>query len=195
MTRLLAAAVAFVCLSSLAVAGPRLVEGAAAPPLPAWVPFCVQSYAECAVDTSEPAVIPLTADSRELLDAVNRYVNRTIVTVADMAHLGVVDLWTLPTDGIGDCEDLQLLKRKMLVEAGLPRRALRMTVVLDRAGDGHAVLTAITSQGDLVLDNLNPEVLPWEATGYVFVKRESQAGQEWFWLDHPTVEVAEASSR
>ena len=41
------------------------------------------------------------------------------------------DRWDLPTTGYGDCEDMQLLKRKLLAERGLPRRAMRMTVVIN----------------------------------------------------------------
>ena len=44
---------------------------------------------------------------------------------------GVPDRWDLPTTGYGDCEDMQLLKRKLLAERGLPRRAMRMTVVIN----------------------------------------------------------------
>ena len=49
-----------------------------------------------------------------------------------------------------------------------------MTVVIDEKGEGHAVLTLITSRGDLILDNKTNAVLPWTQTGYTFVKRESQ---------------------
>src|SRR4051812_13095261 len=73
--------------------------------------------------------------------------------MTDSDHWGVEDRWELPTDGHGDCEDYQLLKRKLLAEAGLPRRALRMTVVVDDAtGQGHAVLTVRTSGDDLILE-------------------------------------------
>jgi predicted transglutaminase-like cysteine proteinase len=41
----------------------------------------------------------------------------------------------LAEDGFGDCEDYQLLKRHLLAEAGLPRRAMRMTVVVHPAVD------------------------------------------------------------
>ena len=58
-----------------------------------------------------------------------------------------------------------MLKRKLLVEAGLPRRVLRMTVVID-AGQGHAVLT-------LILDNRVDAVLPAAEVGYEFINRES----------------------
>ena len=60
--------------------------------------------------------------------------------MSDRDHWGVADRWDYPDDGAGDCEDIQLLKRKLLSAAGLPRRALRMTVVYDEHQTGHAVL-------------------------------------------------------
>ncbi len=192
MVRVWAAAALLMCLSAPALAGDHLAEAVEAPPLPAWVDFCERAGAECAIDTDEPLVIPFTAETSELLDAVNRYVNHTIIAKTDLEHLNQIDQWDLPTDGIGDCEDLQLLKRKMLVEAGVPRRAMRMTVVLDNLGAGHALLTVRTSAGDFVLDNLVPDVLPWRKAGYVFVKRESQHRVGWAWLEEPKVAVAVA---
>ena len=59
---------------------------------------------------------------------------------------------------------------------GLPRRAMRMTVVIDELGEGHAVLMVRTDQGDYILDNKTSSILPWDETGYVFIKRESQSG-------------------
>ena len=105
--------------------------------------------AQCAVDASEPEVIPLGSETLELIVAVNRYVNRLIAPRRDIDHSGRIDHWDFPADGEGDCEDYQLLKRRMLVEAGLPRRAMRMTVVIDETGEGHAVLTIRTAKGDL----------------------------------------------
>ena len=65
------------------------------------------------------------------------------------------------------------------MEAGLPRRALRMTVVIDERGDGHAVLMVRTDRGDFILDNKHQSVLPWHQTGYVYIKREGQDGRAW----------------
>ena len=89
------------------------------------------------------------------------------------------DRWDIPDDGYGDCEDYQLLKRKLLVKAGLPRRALRMTVVVDQQGEGHAVLMVRTDRGDFILDNKQNSILPWSQTKYRFVKRESDNGRSW----------------
>ena len=75
------------------------------------------------------------------------------------------------------------IKRQLLVKAGLPRRAMRMTVVLDQQGAGHAVLTLRTSEGDFILDNLQTQILRWDRTGYLFVKRESDVQTSWLALD------------
>ena len=151
----------------------------AAKPIAAWVSFCQSYAAECAVDRSEPARISLTAATWAQIVAVNKRVNKSVRAMTDMDHLGVPDRWDLAEDGIGDCEDFQLVKRKLLAEAGLSRRAMRMTVVIDEKGEGHAVLTLITNRGDLILDNKTSAVLPWAQTGYSFVKRESQNGVAW----------------
>ncbi len=70
-----------------------------------------------------------------------------------MEHWGVVERWSYPDDGKGDCEDYVLLKRRMLMQAGWPREALLITVVRDKKGEGHAVLTVKTDKGDFILDN------------------------------------------
>ena len=151
----------------------------AAKPIAAWVSFCQSYAAECAVNPAEPARIALTPATWAQIAAVNKRVNKSVRAMTDMDHLGTPDRWDLAEDGIGDCEDFQLLKRHLLAAAGLPRRAMRMTVVIDEKGEGHAVLTLITDRGDLVLDNKTSAILPWHRTGYVFVKRESQEATAW----------------
>ncbi|AWN34839.1 transglutaminase-like cysteine peptidase [Methylobacterium radiodurans] len=151
----------------------------AAKPIAAWVTFCQAYGAECAVDRNEPARISLTPALWSTIVAVNKRVNKSVRAMTDQDHLGTPDRWDLAEDGIGDCEDFQLLKRHLLAAAGLPKRAMRMTVVIDEKGEGHAVLTLITDRGDLVLDNKTSQILPWHRTGYVFVKRESQDATAW----------------
>jgi predicted transglutaminase-like cysteine proteinase len=48
-----------------------------------------------------------------------------------------------------------------------------MTVVRDEKGEGHAVLTVRTVQGDYILDNKVDEVRLWYKTPYSFVMRQS----------------------
>jgi predicted transglutaminase-like cysteine proteinase len=151
-------------------------------PIAAWAEFCERYPGECAVDRTEAASVTLTPALWQTINAVNRRINRSVEAVTDGDHWQAADRWDLAEDGRGDCEDFQLLKRRLLVEAGLPRRAMRMTVVIDEKGEGHAVLTIITNRGDLVLDNKTNAVLPWRQTGYTFVKRESQEAVGWMAL-------------
>ena len=130
---------------------------------------------------------------RDLL-RVNRWVNETVKPITDMDHWGVIEKWSLPSDGYGDCEDYVLLKRKMLIDAGWPREALLITVVRDKKGEGHAVLTVKSDKGEFVLDNQNENVLAWTDTGYRFVKRQSQSDPNvWVSLGDSRPAVATAS--
>jgi predicted transglutaminase-like cysteine proteinase len=89
-----------------------------------------------------------------------------------------------------------LLKRRMLMQAGWPRQALLITVVRDKQGDGHAVLTVKTDKGEFILDNQTEEVLLWSETEYRFVKRQSQIDPNlWIALGDPRPAAATASSR
>lgn len=166
-------------LTALPTRADTIEKNGSARPVAAWVKFCERFPGECAVNTAEAAVLPMTPGLWNALISVNRRVNGRVKPMTDRNHWGTVDSWDFPDDGIGDCEDYQLLKRRMLVERGLPRRALRMTVVIDELGEGHAVLMARTDRGDYVLDNKTNAVLPWERTGYTFIKREGQDGSAW----------------
>ncbi|MCJ2083432.1 transglutaminase-like cysteine peptidase [Methylobacterium sp. J-090] len=172
---------------------PALGAGTEARPVAAWNAFCARYPGECAVNVTEPTRITLTPAVRATLDSVNRRVNERIRPITDMAHWGVVDRWDFPDDGSGDCEDFQLLKRRMLVERGLPRRALRMTVVIDDIGEGHAVLMVRTDRGDLILDNKTNAILSGPRTGYTFIKREGQDGLAWVTLNGGASPVATAN--
>jgi predicted transglutaminase-like cysteine proteinase len=152
-------------------------------PIAGWTAFCARMPEECALDVAEPAVIPLTVAVWRTLRSVNHRVNTRIRPITDQAHWGVVDRWDFPDDGFGDCEDYQLLKRRMLAERGLPRRALLMTVVIDETNAGHAVLTVRTDHGDFILDNKTDAIRPWRRTGYSFIKRAGQDGQAWVSLE------------
>lgn len=163
-------------------------------PVQGWVKFCERYAGECEIDPTQPATISLSTRTWRTLNAVNRQVNAAIKPRTDMDHWGVVDRWDIPEDGFGDCEDYQLLKRRILVEQyHLPRRAMRMTVVIDEQGEGHAVLMVRTDEGDLILDNKRSAVLAWHRTGYVFVKREGQDGRDWVSLGDQTSPITTAN--
>lgn len=184
MSRLIwTALLTLVCLAEPVLASPRLMATSETSALRGWLGFCEREPAECAVDATEPEIITLTDTTRDLIETVNKLVNHSVLPVSDQNHWNVVDQWDFPTDGYGDCEDYQLLKRKILVEAGLPRRALRITVVIDETSAGHAVLMVRTNKGDLILDNRTNAVLRWSEIAYDFVKRESANSVGWVLLE------------
>ena len=57
-----------------------------------------------------------------------------------------------------------------------------MTAVLLDNGEGHAVLTARTPAGDLILDNRAREIKIWYQTNYNFKMRQSPKDPR-VWLD------------
>jgi predicted transglutaminase-like cysteine proteinase len=160
-----------------------------------WVDFCAREPMECAGPTTAPRTLVLSADVWSELVRVNDWVNETVKPLTDIEHWGVVERWSYPNDGYGDCEDYVLLKRRILMESGWPREALLVTVVLMEKNEGHAVLTVTTDKGDYVLDNLNKNILLWSATGYRFVKRQSQANpNDWVSLDRQPTIITAASN-
>ncbi|WP_245270625.1 transglutaminase-like cysteine peptidase [Beijerinckia mobilis] len=152
-----------------------------------WIDFCRRNPGECLDADRAPVTIQLNAATLRQLVRINAGVNKAIVPVSDADHWGVLDRWDYPTDGKGDCEDFALLKRKLLIEEGVPRQALLMTVVKDQQGEGHAVVTVETDHGEFILDNLQDELRPWDKTGYRFVKRQSQENENvWVQIGEPT---------
>jgi predicted transglutaminase-like cysteine proteinase len=161
-----------------------------------WIEFCVAYEPECKTKPTPPRDVMLSVQAWKDLERVNLFVNTHVKPMTDMEHWGVVERWNYPDDGYGDCEDYVLLKRKMLLQAAWPRQALLITVVRDRNGDGHAVLTVKTDKGEFILDNQNPEILLWSETGYHFVKRQSQNDPNlWVGLGEPRPAIATATSR
>ena len=161
-----------------------------------YIEFCNEMPRECAASNSEPRDVVLSAKVWKDLVRVNKWVNDSIAPMTDMDHWGVVEKWSYPDDGKGDCEDYVLLKRRMLMQAGWPREALLITVVRDKRGDGHAVLTVKTDRGELILDNQNATILPWYESGYRFVKRQSQSDPNvWVALGEPRPVPLTATAR
>jgi predicted transglutaminase-like cysteine proteinase len=140
-----------------------------------WVDFCNRHGEECTLGKLKPLDVRLTRQTWRILNEVNTKANNAIEPISNLDHWGTtLDHWDYPVDGKGDCKIYALFKRKLLVERGFPRQALLMTIVRDRTGEGHAVLTVKTDHGDFVLDNLSDEILPWSSTGYQFYKRQAQ---------------------
>ena len=158
------------------------IFGPAQPPH-GFVRFCEATPQECASDHGQESRFDASPERLKELDEINRMVNKQIAPATDLEVYGVNEYWTLPRTR-GDCEDYALLKRHDLIEKGWPVSALLMTVVRDEKGEGHAVLTARTQQGDFILDNKAEDVRLWSKTPYQFVMRQSYLNPKvWVALD------------
>jgi predicted transglutaminase-like cysteine proteinase len=94
-----------------------------------WIEFCAEHARECDTKPVEARDVVLTAKAWKDLVRINKWVNDTVKPITDLEHWGVVERWSYPDDGYGDCEDYVLLKRRMLMQSGWPRQALLITVV------------------------------------------------------------------
>jgi predicted transglutaminase-like cysteine proteinase len=169
------------------------VYGPSTPPY-GFVRFCEGHLEDCAPQRIGDVRFDPSAARMEELDRINRSVNAMITPDTDQEIYGVSEFWTYPVDR-GDCEDYALLKQKLLVERGWPKSSLLLTVVRDEKGEGHAVLTARTSEGDFVLDNKVDDIKMWSDTGYYYVMRQSYLDpQVWVSLDANDRRVAEPVS-
>jgi predicted transglutaminase-like cysteine proteinase len=158
------------------------VYGSSQPPY-GFVAFCERTPQECVVTSSDDSRYLATPQALSELDEVNRSVNHEIEPATDMEIYGVAEYWTLPKTR-GDCEDYALLKRHRLIAHGWPSSVLLMTVVRDEKNEGHAVLTARTTQGDYILDNKVDVVRLWNQTPYHYVMRQSYMDPKvWVSLD------------
>jgi predicted transglutaminase-like cysteine proteinase len=159
-------------------------------PPPGWVDFCARQPSECAGPTTVPG------RACALVGGVGGLGLAQHLGQTDIEHWGVVDRWSYPDDGYGDCEDYVLVKRRTLMQSGGPRDALLVTVVRDEKDEGHAVLTVTTDKGDYILDNQNKNILLWSETRYRFIKRQSQADPNvWVSLSNQQPAIATATSR
>ena len=134
--------------------------------------FCQQYADECNVRTKVGAAPRLTAAGWSAVEAINIIVNTTITPMTDMEVYGREEVWAYPVDA-GDCEDFALLKRKQLLQRGFSPADVLMTVVRKPDGEGHAVLTLRTAQGDYILDNLDSQIKLWSDTPYTYLKRQA----------------------
>jgi predicted transglutaminase-like cysteine proteinase len=156
--------------------------------------LCQRDASFCAPAPGIRQAMHLTPAQTALLGRVNAAVNHTIASTTDRKLYGKDEYWSLPTSA-GDCEDYVLLKRRMLIRAGLPEALLLITVVHDENDEGHAVLSVPTEEGDLVLDNRRDEILHWWETGYRFIKRQSErAPAIWVSLGNEKLQATDIAS-
>ncbi len=104
------------------------------------------------------------------LKQVNDFINKKIKFESDLQIWNKNDYWATPMQSIalqlGDCEDYSIAKYFTLASAGVPEEKLRLMYVQATLNhqytQAHMVLAyyATPDAEPLVLDNLNPEILP-----------------------------------
>jgi predicted transglutaminase-like cysteine proteinase len=96
-------------------------------------------------------------DGRARLGEINRVINLSIRAMDDLAQFGEADVWSSPLvtfyRGAGDCEDYAIAKYVALRMAGIAAEDLRIVVLVDTRGEGHAVAAARLDGHWLILDN------------------------------------------
>jgi predicted transglutaminase-like cysteine proteinase len=146
--------------------------GNSRPPI-GYVLFCKRGADECKAEDGKIERLQLTDEIWNDINQVNTFVNSSIKPSSDIDLYHTTEFWAYPTTA-GDCEDYVLLKKRLLVKLGFNADELLITVLLDEHGEGHAVLTVLTQNADLILDNRRDEVLSANQTNYKFLKRQSQ---------------------
>lgn len=149
------------------------------PPM-AFTQFCIRYADQC----REPKVrfrggpVHLTAERWDDLKDVNRTVNNGIVPEANTEGLAG-EKWLIGPSR-GDCNDYAVTKRAELLDRGWPSRVLLLSEVVTSWGEHHLVLVVRTSAGDLILDNLTPEIRPWSRAPYHWVRMQTPKNPN-FW--------------
>jgi predicted transglutaminase-like cysteine proteinase len=149
-------------------------------PMP-FVVFCMQYASDCNTEGTQTSV-ELTPEKFAELNEVNARVNGAIRPQEDTSAMR---LWKLDVDA-GDCNEYAVQKRHELIKAGWPAAALSLTVAKTAWGEGHLLVTVRTDHGDLVLDSLRREIVPWDQAHYHWIMRQSAADvRTWVAIDAP----------
>lgn len=177
-----ATALFLLCVPPAKAEPPHPTTAYVSPPA-GFISFCMRLPGQCDASAASPVELALTAERWQQIQHVNTNVNAAIWPQDDEAHYGRAEYWTIPTDGYGDCDDYALTKRKALIEAGVPIRALRIAIVLTPHNGRHAVLVVATNNGDFLLDNLTDAIIERHQSDYVWIEQQdAQYPREWISL-------------
>jgi len=141
------------------------------------VRFCLRYPEECQPNSATDEHIQ--PQKMSLLKSINQKVNQSISPRLKAYDNG--EGWTIAPH-TGDCNDYAVTKRHELLVHGLPSSALRLSVVKTPEGVGHLVLIVATTDGNMVMDNLTNEILPWQLTTYRWLKIQSMRDPH-FWSE------------
>ena len=133
----------------------------------AFTQFCMRYPGDCKPQRSgDRTQLDITRWSE--LDIVNRTVNSSIHPLRNEGGL-IGEKWLL-APASGDCNDYAVTKRHQLIAKGWSARTVLLSEVVTVSGEHHLVTVVRTDGGDLVLDNLTDEIMPWSRTPYRWVR-------------------------
>lgn len=133
----------------------------------AFTQFCVRYPGDCKPQRLGDRIeLDITRWSE--LDIVNRTVNSSIRPLRNEDGLAG-EKWLL-APASGDCNDYAVTKRHQLIAKGWSARTVLLSEVVTGSGEHHLVTVVRTDGGDLVLDNLTDEIMPWSRTPYRWVR-------------------------
>jgi predicted transglutaminase-like cysteine proteinase len=141
------------------------------PPM-AFTIFCLKYKDECKPRPHHIVFrggrLKLTAERLAQMQEINRRVNGAIRPEPNLEGLRG-EKWLLHPAS-GDCNDYAVTKRHDLIEKGFPARSVLLSEVVTTWGEHHLVVVVRTFSGDLVLDNLTGQILPWSKKSYRWVR-------------------------
>lgn len=149
------------------------------PPM-AYTQFCLRYKDQCKTEhiVFRGGPVRLTEQRWEDLKEVNRSVNSAITAEPNTEGLAG-EKWLIDPSR-GDCNDYAVSKRSQLLARGWPARALLLSEVVTSWGEHHLILVVRTSAGDLLLDNLTPQIRPWTRAPYRWVRMQTPKNPN-FW--------------
>jgi predicted transglutaminase-like cysteine proteinase len=136
----------------------------------AFTQFCLKYPGDC---KPQPLLfggdrIELNEMRRSELENINRDVNSSIHPERNEDGLAG-EKWLL-SPVRGDCNDYAVTKRHQLITRGWPARTVLLSEVVTVSGEHHLVTVVRTNGGDLVLDNLTDQIMPWSRTRYRWMR-------------------------
>ena len=136
----------------------------------AFTQFCLKYPSDCKSGRLllEGDRIELNEMRRAELENINRTVNSSIRPERNLDGLAG-EKWLL-SPLRGDCNDYAVTKRHQLIARGWPARTVLLSEVVTGSGEHHLVTVVRTNSGDLVLDNLTDQIMPWSRTRYRWLR-------------------------
>jgi predicted transglutaminase-like cysteine proteinase len=139
----------------------------------AYTRFCQTYPAECEERNIGFDQFAFTPGRWAELAAINNVVNRAITPIRDDVDAVAQDWRIHPRSG--NCKDYAVTKRHDLLAQGWPSGSLLLSEVVLSTGEHHLVLVVPTTDGEYVLDNLNPFITRVENAPYRWIRIQSSS--------------------